>query len=263
MAETEEGALEITDKVEREDTSGRLKLELEFPKDWESYTPFLSTEIKVDTEGAVHSRYYRKPQKKSITLHYKSHQPLTTKTEVAKNFYKTAKEVSNSPENVTRAVNIIDDLLRKNGYDNPRRIDQNGKKKKKKKKHRDGQDKVSLVLPYVSEDLCNKIKEQIRRQKLPIKATFIHGRKLKNIFTNSRPFDRVQCVVGRGCDICPNMEHGGCAQTDCVYCVMCRLCLENYGGETSRANHYRMMEHRSAAANPPAYPENAIGKHYL
>ena len=115
----------------------------------------------------------------------------------------------------------------------------------------------------MSEDLCNKIKEQIRRQKLPIIPIFKPGRKLKSIFTNSRPFDRVQCVVGRGCDICPNMENGGCAQMDCVYCVICRLCLEKYGGETSRANHYRMMEHRRAAANPPAYPENAIGKHYL
>ena len=27
--------------------------------------------------------------------------------------------------------------------------------------------------------------------------------------------------------------------------------------------HDRMMEHQQAAANPPAYPDNAVGKHYL
>ena len=28
-------------------------------------------------------------------------------------------------------------------------------------------------------------------------------------------------------------------------------------------NHDRSMEHERAAANPPSYPNNAIGKHYL
>ena len=174
LAKTKTEALSLTDRIAEQDTSGRLKWEVDYPKDKDSYVPFLATEIQIDNDGKINSRFYRKPQKKKITLHWKSHHPLTTKQEVAKNFYRTAREVSSGVGNEEKSVAIVDDLLQCNGYEDPRRFDST-KQKEKRKKKRNTEDTVSLVLPYVSEELCNKIKEQIRRQKLPIKAIFKPG----------------------------------------------------------------------------------------
>ena len=35
-----------------------------------------------------------------------------------------------------------------------------------------------------------------------------------------------------------------------------------YQGETDRPLHQRLKEHVRAAANPTAYPDNALGQHY-
>ena len=91
---------------------------------------------------------------------------------------------------------------------------------------------------------------------------FTPGRKLRNIFTDSRSFDRVQCPVGHNCLICPHMERSGCAQRGCVYLITCKLCLEKYAGESYRPLHDRLMEHRRAANNPASYPDYSLGQHY-
>ena len=46
-------------------------------------------------------------------------------------------------------------------------------------------------------------------------------------------------------------------------CINCGICNEEYAGETYQSLHDRMMEHQRAATNPPAYPDNSVGKHYL
>ena len=51
-----------------------------------------------------------------------------------------------------------------------------------------------------------------------------------------------------------------------MYKVSCLLCnsSENqvYEGEADRPLHYRLQDHKRAAANPSSYPNNAIGQHY-
>ena len=122
---------------------------------------------------------------------------------------------------------------------------------------------VHLTLPFISDKHSNIIKNYIQKQRLPIRTIFTPGRKLKEIFTRSRPHDTAQCSVGNSCKICPNMHKPGCTLMGSIYLVTCRLCHEEYVGETYRSLHDRMMEHQRAAANPPSYPDNSVGKHYL
>ena len=82
------------------------------------FVPFLGTQIKVENDGVVF-KFYRKPQKKNIVLHFKSHHTLKTKSEVAKNFYRTAEQSSSSPSLVEESFKVVDNLLRCNGYSNP------------------------------------------------------------------------------------------------------------------------------------------------
>ena len=76
------------------DTDGRILWEVEYPNNEDEYVAFLDTEIRINSNGKLSTRYYRKPQNKGITLNYSSHHQLLTKLAVANNYYKTASEVS-------------------------------------------------------------------------------------------------------------------------------------------------------------------------
>jgi len=122
FAKSKELAVQITTRIEEQDPSGRLKFEVDFPETPNTYTPFLDTEIMVDSTGNVNTRLYRKPQKKNITLHWRSHHTTQTKREVAKNFYRTARKVSSGPEQIDHSIgrlmtyyDVMASLIRDNG----------------------------------------------------------------------------------------------------------------------------------------------------
>ena len=71
----EERTNQLFNRIAEEDPDSRLSWEIDFPQTGESFTPFLCTQIRVDGEGHLHYKYYRKPQKKAITLHSRSHHP--------------------------------------------------------------------------------------------------------------------------------------------------------------------------------------------
>ena len=73
LARSEDNATEIFNSIARQDPDGRLEWEVDFTRTQESFTPFLSTQIRVDKDDIVNSNFYRKTQKKNITLHYLSH----------------------------------------------------------------------------------------------------------------------------------------------------------------------------------------------
>ena len=152
------------------------------------YVPFLDTEISIDSDGDLLSRYYRKPQKKNITLHQLSHHPENTKTEVIKNFYRTAEEVSIGPGNTEYSCEIVDNLLRRNGYSNPRSVHQTAKNNRVKTA-KNQQELTPLRIGYVSEQVSNKIRNYIKRSKLPIRPIFLPGNKLRTMFVKSRPWE--------------------------------------------------------------------------
>ena len=68
LAPSKDEAVSILNKIAERDPSGRLKWEVDFPEEPTDFTPFLDTEIRIGSEGRLESRFYRKPQKKKITL---------------------------------------------------------------------------------------------------------------------------------------------------------------------------------------------------
>ena len=127
------------------------------------------------------SKFYKKPQKKNIVLHARSHHYLKIKVETAKNFYYTAENSSTTPEFVEESLQVVDKLLRYNGYKNPRdlRTSKQGVSSvyDKDKEHT----LVHLKLPYMSEAISKQIVKFVRKQKLPVKVIFTPGRKLRVI----------------------------------------------------------------------------------
>ena len=266
LAPDRDFALSVVNSISEQDPDHRIKWELDYPEPGE-FTPFLDTELKIDDEGIFHSRYYRKPQKKKITLHHNSHHPLNIKEQVVTNFYNTADKVSSGVEEREHSNDIVTDLLVQNGYNQPESFIKCKKKKKKKKKIRSNA--PILELPYISEVCSNKIRNLFSKCKIEGRIIFKPGKKLRNIFCNSRPRDTWACTLAnpRLCTICPDITGGGCATRNVVYKVTCLHCgLDSpqiYIGETYRKLHDRMMEHTQAANNPSSNLNNGIGKHYM
>ena len=90
IAESEEQAKKLFELISDQDPDGHLGWEIDYPTTSDQFIPFLGTQIRISKEGRLEHKYYRKEQKKQITLNYRSHHPMRTKIEVAKNFYKTA-----------------------------------------------------------------------------------------------------------------------------------------------------------------------------
>ena len=117
-----EEAQVIFDLIAAEDPDGLLQWEVDFHESNNDFVPFLGTQVRVSIEGNLEYKFYRKLQKKNITLHYKSHHPLKTKIEVIKNFYRAAEMSSSSPEYEEASFQAVDHLIRCNGYTNPRQM---------------------------------------------------------------------------------------------------------------------------------------------
>jgi hypothetical protein len=262
LAKSKEDALDMLQRIAQQDPDNRISWEIEFPSSPAEFVPFLSTEIRIDAEGKVHHRFYRKTQNKGITLHQKSHHPDSVKEECKKNFYRNATNASSGPQELSHSVKIIDDLMGKNGH---QPLGQSASNRRRRTRRRqNSSDSVPLTLPFISGAVCNKIRNYIKSNKLPIRVIFTPGKKLQDIFCRSRPLDKKTCDLGNSnnCEICPKLTGTTCSTKGAVYLVTCELCGKRYCGETERSLHARLMEHRQAARNPRSNPENSLGQHY-
>ena len=264
LADSEEHAQLMFQSISDQDPDGHLGWEIDYPTSPDQFTPFLGTQIRINNEGGLEYKYYRKEQKKQITLNFKSHHPLKTKIEVVKNFYKTAAVSSSSPELVEESYQVIDRLLQNNGYPNPRQFINH--RMKGVGSRRDPNIKTAtLKLPYISETISTEIMKFISKKKLPITVIFLPGIKLKDIFCASRPYDRRQCFNTK-CQICPKIstERIDCTKMCPIYKITCNLCSEFYVGESSRSLHDRLGEHLRFAGNPScsSYKDEAFAEHY-
>ena len=242
-----------------------MQRECDFPESNNDFVPFLGTQVRVSIEGNLEYKFYRKLQKKNITLHYKSHHPLKTKIEVIKNFYRAAEMSSFSPEYAEESFQVVDHLLvlRCNGYTNPRQMQLTRMTGLVMPKNTSN---VMLKLPYISEYVSKEILRFIKKRKLPISVVFTPSKKLRDLLCSSRPYDKARCTM-RNCRICANLEDNvTCTVKYPVYLITCNLCQEIYCGESSRSLHDRLSEHLRFATNSTKssynYKDEALAIHY-
>ena len=98
---------------------------------------------------------------------------MGTKSAVAKNYYKTTREVSSGPVELQHSLNILDSVLRQNGYPNHRSFD---RLDNKINKTRHGTSFSTLSLPYTTEKDANCIRNYVKSNKMPIRQVFTPGR---------------------------------------------------------------------------------------
>ena len=263
-AETKEEALALVQKVADQDPDRKLKWEVEFPENERDFIPFLNTELRVEPDGTVTSRLYRKPQQKDITLHKNSCHPESVKTNTVINSYREASRIASGPQEREHSLKILDDLLTKNGYQDPRRY--LNRRRNNRNNLNSDDDRTVLRLDFISDSISNKIRNYVKQNHLPIKVTFSPAKKLRNIVCNNRPYDRRKCIIN-SCKICPLLttKNKDCEVKNVVYKIKCKICDQLYIGETCRTAHDRLGEHLRYAKYPltPSNSNQAFALHYI
>ena len=250
-----------------QDPDNRIKFDIDFPESGDVFTPFLNSEIRINSDGSISSRLYRKPQKRFITLHNDSHHPVDIKINTIRNSYREADFISSTDQHEHSRA-LVDKLYLNNGYTNPRQYikpqSQSGNMVyKKDKKSRKRPMNTVLCLPFVSDTISLNIRRFIKKHKIPISVVNKPGRKLRSIFCRSRPRDTDQCTRDC-CKICTNLIDKTCKAKNVIYHITCNLCQEQYIGETGRTAYDRLIEHFNYANNPTAksYKDKTFAKHY-
>ena len=207
----------LCNAIEAQDTDHLIKLKVDYPESRDSYTPFLNTEVKIERDGTVNTRLYRKPQKKLITLHAESHHSTSVKLHTIATMYKTADEVSSSEVNKLHSKLMVDELLINNGYS--QRVLENTRKKAKTKKTRKRpkpETAATLSIPHLTDQCTAQIRRAAEQYKIPVRIVSKPGKKLKNILTSSKPLDSKQCP-NNNCVTCTALEKGKCTDSNLVY----------------------------------------------
>ena len=120
----------------------------------------------------------------------------------------------------------MDNLLRCNGYSSPRDM---------MKTHIKGisgptmdSSSVCLKLPYISEQISDHILKFIKNCGLPIRVVFTPGKKLRNLFCYSRPYDK-PVSESKTCQICSRLVEGkDCSIMYPIYQITCNFCNKLY-----------------------------------
>ena len=166
--------LAIADK----DPDGKLSWELEFQTDEDTWIPFLNNEVRITADGNIKTRLYRKPQKRNITLHARSHHPSTMKKNTIKNSFSDARKISSGEEEAKHSLKILHNVYRSNGYRHSNLNEELSTSGNSNSLNKPG----ILCLDYVSEEVSNKIRNFIRKSKLNIRVVFLPGKSCVTYF---------------------------------------------------------------------------------
>ena len=163
---------------------------------------------------------------------------------MVRSYYRTAQTTASGPEELQHSMEILDGLLRKNGYSNHRDHIKIGNQQKK---DANNVNRSILELPYIpdSDRISAQIRNYCEKLKIHERVIFKPGSKLRTHFCNSRPHDKWKCFVtyNKRCIICPDTHNNTCPTKNVVYEITCKRCNKRYIGETERTLHDRILEH--------------------
>ena len=137
---------------------------MEFPESSQDFVPFLNTELRIEPDGSVTSRLYRKPQQKDVTLHKNSCHPESVKSNTLSNLYSEAEKISSGPQEREHSFKILDDVLTKNGYRDPRN---HQKQRRRTNRSTTLDNRTVLNLDFISDSISNRIRNHIKQNNLP------------------------------------------------------------------------------------------------
>ncbi|XGW17788.1 hypothetical protein V3C99_002406, partial [Haemonchus contortus] len=190
------------------------------------------------------TKWYRKPSNQNIIVHYHSAHPFYVKRAVVRNMFRTARKVCTGEEERKESLEMARDIPWSNGfYTFPasREASSGGVILRHGSTTIEG--KTPFVLPFISDEVSASIRKCLKRSGLENLVAIVNVPpfNLKKRLIRNRIYDRL-CTTSN-CVVCPAGREGDCNMTGVVYRITCRVCGDEYIGETARPLHVRVKEH--------------------
>ena len=217
-----------------------IKFELALPET-DGYLPILDLKMKINEDGSLSLKHYRKKANRGLTLNYGSHHPETTKRAIALNEFQRATDYStldNRPSSIEQAVK----KLEANGYPEKSLRPEHQLRQKRTTTTtttKKSQFNSVLKIPYVNEIFNSHVRACLKRN--GFSRTRLVNPKPETIEQiSSKPKPSQVCRLRK----CPIKDHfQDCTKTHVIYEARCNLCPNNYIGSTTVALRYRARQH--------------------
>ncbi|EYC07296.1 hypothetical protein Y032_0071g578 [Ancylostoma ceylanicum] len=233
--------------------SEHISFTRETPKD--GWLAFLNTQVNL-SNNTIRVKWYRKASSKNILIHATSAHPSSVKRAIVRNMFRTASQVCSDDHQREESLRLASSIARENGYSLCRRRTPHsgyfhGLKGKKK---------LSLCLPFISDDISTEIRRCLARAQLQNDVTLVNipNGNLKKQLVRNRLYDSEQCISNE-CVVCPYGKTGDCSKTGVIYQIKCLSCDALYIGETGRILSTRVKEHLASKRRRSLI--SALGRH--
>ena len=147
-----------------------IKFEIELPSENDNRLSLslLDFSVTMYTSNEPIFEFYRKPAKKNLFIHYRSHFPQTAKLNYIRNERQRISERCSNAEIHKQHENNFNKTLQLNGYPDSMIKKTNNKRRKRSKANFDG---IYFPFPYVSEKVDNQIKNVFHRENINVRIT--------------------------------------------------------------------------------------------
>ncbi len=220
---------------------------------------FLDILIRVKSDGSVEHELYQKPTNSGQYLHYSSHCPMRTKTNI----------VTSETRRILRSCSTIQlawkhlENLRKNlltsGYPQnetslliTKTVSQHNNPSRKINRRKDAQDFI-LRVPYINEATSRIMKKIADNSGLNIRLVTTPGSSVESLIREKPKHDACQCTI--------HQNNINCKQQYIVYRATCQLCGEQYIGGSARPSSERIKEHEASVRLQNT--RTTLGEHLL
>ena len=240
--------------------------------------PFMDASIAISADHTIHHELFQKPSDSGVNLNFTTALPMGVKMSIATQQFRRAAFLSSDSAAEIRSSAKITTLLQENDY-SQEAIEKAYKSSKKPPRGRGrGDDRtIPLKLPFISDTLHSQVSRLSKQSGLPIRVIYQPARNLKSHLVRSafipptcsvhQKFEEQQMrekrTRGKPRDDCISCQSGlkgsTCDRRGVVYLLICKLCNEEYIGETARTPRARLGEHHFQARNK--IKQTAWGEH--
>ncbi|KAK6737845.1 hypothetical protein RB195_020135 [Necator americanus] len=173
--------------------------------------------------------------------------------------YRTAARVSSSSQEKTWSVNLAHKEAICNGYPTGDGASRQARLPSRRYNVVDGPEKIPFGLPYISDEMSRAARGCLRTAGLEndVRVVEIPPTNLKGQLVRNRAYDRLCTTLN--CVVCPYGREGDCMVSGVVYRITCRLCGDDYRGETGRRLHIKVKKHLDGLAKSKTF--TPLGAH--
>ena len=218
-----------------------IKFTIEIPE-YGKPINFLDISLETVDQGITYT-WFRKPTHSNLLLHQESNVPFHMKRNFVLNTYNRIEARCSEDKEKMKKIKEFESILEENKYSKKQIISfktQHAKKDKKIRKVK--KKKTSLFINYISDNTNRKINKTIDKYGLNIKLVCKPAPQLSTILKNKK---ETHIEHKNNCVICKVITNNKCCQTRyVVYQFSCKLCQDEYIGQTARPFHFRFKEHK-------------------